>query len=206
MTLWKHSNVGRVVQIIGNVVDVEFASGQLPAIYNALRVEDEGELSTSKIDVTVEVQQHLGENRVRAVAMQPTDGLVRGMTAIDTGQPIAVPVGRETLGSRAQRPRRARRQTRRGQDRQDPPHPPRSPPVQHDAVRRTQRDAGIPNRLEVAAKICQPLGVEELEGEHVRGGLMHEIPNGRLPVGSSHAAFTAALRAGSSSEASRAGD
>ena len=98
MTLWKHTNVGRVVQIIGNVVDVEFASGQLPAIYNALRVEDEGELSTSKIDVTVEVQQHLGENRVRAVAMQPTDGLVRGMTAIDTGQPIAVPVGRETLG------------------------------------------------------------------------------------------------------------
>jgi len=98
MTLWKHTNVGRVVQIIGNVVDVEFGSGQLPAIYNALRVEDEGELSTSKIDVTVEVQQHLGENRVRAVAMQPTDGLVRGMTALDTGQPITVPVGRETLG------------------------------------------------------------------------------------------------------------
>jgi F-type H+-transporting ATPase subunit beta len=98
MTLWKHSNVGRVVQIIGNVVDVEFASGQLPAIYNALRVVDEAELSTAKIEVTVEVQQHLGENRVRAVAMQPTDGLVRGMTALDTGQPITVPVGRETLG------------------------------------------------------------------------------------------------------------
>lgn len=98
MTLWKHSNVGRVVQVIGNVVDVEFASGQLPAIYNALRVVDEGELSTEKLDVTVEVQQHLGENRVRAVAMQPTDGLVRGMSALDTGQPISVPVGRETLG------------------------------------------------------------------------------------------------------------
>ena len=81
MTLWKHTNVGRVVQIIGNVVDVEFASGQLPAIYNALVVKDEGELSTAKIDVTVEVQQHLGENRVRAVAMQPTDGLVRGMSS-----------------------------------------------------------------------------------------------------------------------------
>ena len=98
MTLWKHSNVGRVVQVIGNVVDVEFSSGQLPAIFNALRIVDEAELSTDKIEVTVEVQQHLGENRVRTVAMQPTDGLVRGMSALDTGQPISVPVGRDTLG------------------------------------------------------------------------------------------------------------
>jgi F-type H+-transporting ATPase subunit beta len=98
MTLWKHTNVGRVVQVIGNVVDVEFASGQLPAIYNALRVVDEQELSPEKIDITIEVQQHLGENRVRTVAMQPTEGLVRGMKALDTGQPITVPVGRETLG------------------------------------------------------------------------------------------------------------
>jgi F-type H+-transporting ATPase subunit beta len=98
MTLWKHTNVGRVVQVIGNVVDVEFASGQLPAIYNAVRIVDNEELSTEKLDIVVEVQQHLGENRVRTVAMQPTDGLVRGMKAIDTGQPITVPVGRETLG------------------------------------------------------------------------------------------------------------
>jgi F-type H+-transporting ATPase subunit beta len=98
MTLWKHTNVGRVVQIIGNVVDVEFPNGQLPAIYNAIRIVDEGELSIEKIEVTVEVQQHLGENRVRTVAMQPTDGLVRGMKALDTGSPIMVPVGRETLG------------------------------------------------------------------------------------------------------------
>ena len=98
MTLWKHTNMGRVVQIIGNVVDIEFANGQLPAIYNAVRIVDEGELSTEKLEVTVEVQQHLGENRVRTVAMQPTDGLVRGMKALDTGQPITVPVGRETLG------------------------------------------------------------------------------------------------------------
>ena len=82
MTLWKHTNVGRVVQVIGNVIDVEFANGQLPAIFNALRVVDEGKLSTHNIEVTVEVQQHLGENRVRAVAMQPTDGLVRGMTVL----------------------------------------------------------------------------------------------------------------------------
>ncbi len=98
MTLWKHTNVGRVVQVIGNVVDIEFASGQLPAIYNAVQVVDEKELSTEKLEVTVEVQQHLGENRVRTVAMQPTDGLVRGMKALDTGQPITVPVGRATLG------------------------------------------------------------------------------------------------------------
>ena len=98
MTLWKHTNVGRVVQIIGNVVDVEFGGGQLPAIYNAVRIVDEGELSNEKLEVTVEVQQHLGENRVRSVAMQPTDGLVRGMEATDTGQPIAVPVGEQVLG------------------------------------------------------------------------------------------------------------
>jgi F-type H+-transporting ATPase subunit beta len=98
MTLWKHTNVGRVVQVIGNVVDVEFASGQLPAIYNALHIVDEGELGTEKLDITAEVQQHLGENRVRTLAMQPTEGLVRGMKAVDTGQPISVPVGRETLG------------------------------------------------------------------------------------------------------------
>ncbi len=98
MTLWKHTNVGRVVQVIGNVVDVEFSSGQLPAIYNALRVVDEKELSSEKLEITVEVQQHLGENRVRTVAMQPTEGLVRGMKVLDTGQPITVPVGRETLG------------------------------------------------------------------------------------------------------------
>ncbi len=98
MTLWKHTNVGHVVQIIGNVVDVEFPNGQLPAIYNAIRIVDEGELSTEKLEVTVEVHQHLGENRVRTVAMQPTDGLVRGIKALDTGEPITVPVGRETLG------------------------------------------------------------------------------------------------------------
>ncbi len=98
MTLWKHTNVGRVVQVIGNVVDVEFSTGQLPAIFNALRIVDEKELSAEKLEITVEVQQHLGENRVRTVAMQPTEGLVRGMKALDTGAPITVPVGRETLG------------------------------------------------------------------------------------------------------------
>jgi F-type H+-transporting ATPase subunit beta len=98
MTVWKHANVGRVAQVIGSVVDVEFESGQLPAIYNAIRIVDEEKLSSVPLDIVVEVEQHLGENRVRCVSMKPTDGLVRGTRAIDTGQPITVPVGRETLG------------------------------------------------------------------------------------------------------------
>ena len=98
MTVWKHANVGRVVQVIGNVVDVEFQSGQLPAIYNAIQIVDDEKLSSVPVDIVVEVQQHLGENRVRTVAMKPTDGVVRGMKVLDTGRPITVPVGKETLG------------------------------------------------------------------------------------------------------------
>jgi F-type H+-transporting ATPase subunit beta len=88
-------NEGRVVQVIGPVVDVQF-DAQLPAILNSLRVrhEDKGQA----IDVTLEVASHIGDNRVRTIAMVPTDGLVRGMKALDTGQPITVPVGEETLG------------------------------------------------------------------------------------------------------------
>jgi F-type H+-transporting ATPase subunit beta len=91
------SNVGRVIQVIGPVVDVQFEGGHLPAIYNALRVVNEGG-NGDAIDVVVEVQQHLGENRIRAVAMKPTDGMQRGMPAHDTGAPISVPVGPATLG------------------------------------------------------------------------------------------------------------
>ena len=98
MTIWKHANVGRVVQVIGSVVDVEFQGGQLPAIYNAIRIVDEEKLSSVPVDIVIEVQQHLGENRVRTVSMKPTDGVVRGMKALDTGQPITVPVGKECLG------------------------------------------------------------------------------------------------------------
>jgi F-type H+-transporting ATPase subunit beta len=90
--------VGRVVSIIGPAIDVAFDEGYLPAIGNALRVVDNGELGKVAIDVVVEVAQHLGESRVRCVAMKPTDGMVRGMKAIDTGAPISVPVGRATLG------------------------------------------------------------------------------------------------------------
>jgi F-type H+-transporting ATPase subunit beta len=91
-------NIGRVVQIIGPVVDVEFDDGKVPAIYNAVRIQDDGKGGGVPIDVVTEVEQHLGENRVRCVSMLPTDGMVRGMKAIDSGQPILVPVGSGTLG------------------------------------------------------------------------------------------------------------
>ncbi len=90
-------NVGRVVQVIGPVVDVEFDKN-VPAIYNAVRIEGPGQGDVAAIDVIAEVEQHLGENRVRCVSMLPTDGMVRGMKATDTGQPIMVPVGPSTLG------------------------------------------------------------------------------------------------------------
>src|SRR5262245_61140319 len=89
--------VGRVVQVIGPVIDIEFPEG-LPAIYNAVRIVSDGSDGTAAVDVIAEVEQHLGENRVRTVAMKPTDGMTRGMQAIDTGAAISVPVGPETLG------------------------------------------------------------------------------------------------------------
>ena len=91
-------NVGRVVQVIGPVLDVEFQEHHLPEIYNAVRITSEGFDVPEPIDIIAEVQQHLGEGRVRAVAMKPTEGIVRGMKAIDTEGPITVPVGRATLG------------------------------------------------------------------------------------------------------------
>jgi len=91
-------HAGKIVQIIGPVVDVEFEAGHLPEIYNALRIQSDGKSGGEPIDVIAEVEQHLGENRVRAVAMKPTDGMQRGMTALDLGEPISVPVGPETLG------------------------------------------------------------------------------------------------------------
>jgi F-type H+-transporting ATPase subunit beta len=89
--------VGKVVQVIGPVVDVEF-DGHLPPIFNALRITSEGIDVPEPIDIIVEVEQHLGEGRIRCVSMKPTEGLVRGMKAFDTEEPIRVPVGRSTLG------------------------------------------------------------------------------------------------------------
>ncbi|MHB8754815.1 MAG: F0F1 ATP synthase subunit beta [Candidatus Acidiferrales bacterium] len=94
----KGANVGHVAQVIGPVVDVQFEEGHLPEIYNAVRITSEGFEVPEPIDIVTEVQQHLGEGRVRAVALKPTEGLVRGMKAVDTGAGISVPVGRGTLG------------------------------------------------------------------------------------------------------------
>ncbi|MGC9292322.1 MAG: F0F1 ATP synthase subunit beta [Acidobacteriaceae bacterium] len=91
-------NIGRVIQIAGPAVDVQFEEARIPLIYTALRVIDEGFSVPTPIDVILEVQQHLGEGRVRCVAMEATEGMVRGMKAIDLGTPITMPVGRETLG------------------------------------------------------------------------------------------------------------
>ncbi len=88
---------GIIVQVIGPVVDIDFEDGHLPEIYNAIKIPRTN-LEGQEEELIVEVQQHLGENRVRTVAMDTTDGLVRGMKAYDTGNPISVPVGPETLG------------------------------------------------------------------------------------------------------------
>src|SRR5258707_5086959 len=89
-------HTGRIAQVIGSTFDAEFEEGHLPEIYNALTVNSEQK--GVKISLTGEVQQHLGGNRVRCVALGSTDGLVRGMTVVDTGGPVTVPVGKETLG------------------------------------------------------------------------------------------------------------
>jgi F-type H+-transporting ATPase subunit beta len=91
-------NLGKVVQISGPAVDVQFNEKTMPSIYQALRVVSEGFTVPSEIDVILEVQQHIGEGRVRCVAMESTEGMVRGMKVIDLGGPITVPVGVPTLG------------------------------------------------------------------------------------------------------------
>jgi F-type H+-transporting ATPase subunit beta len=93
----KKVNFGKVVQVIGPVLDVEFESEHLPELYNALRIREKSDAG-AEIDVVVEVQQHIGRNQVRAVAMSSTDAVVRGMKVEDTGGPITVPVGEAALG------------------------------------------------------------------------------------------------------------
>ena len=91
-------NIGRIIQVAGPAVDVQFSETALPAIYSALRVTSEGFDVPAPINVILEVEQQIGEGRVRCVAMEPTEGMVRGMKAEDLGEPISVPVGRATLG------------------------------------------------------------------------------------------------------------
>jgi F-type H+-transporting ATPase subunit beta len=90
--------VGSVIQVAGPAVDCQFPEGQIPEVFTAIRIVSEGFDVPEPIDIICECEQHIGEGRIRTIAMQPTDGLVRGMKAISTGAPISVPVGRQTLG------------------------------------------------------------------------------------------------------------
>jgi len=89
---------GKVIQVAGPAVDIQFPEGQVPVIYTAIRITSEGYDVPSPINVITEVAQHIGEGRVRTIALEPTEGMVRGMKAISLGGPVTIPVGRETLG------------------------------------------------------------------------------------------------------------
>jgi len=90
--------IGKVVQVAGPAVDCQFPEGQIPLVYTAIRITSEGFDVPAPIDIICEVEQHIGEGRVRTIALQPTEGLVRGMHALNLGHPVMVPVGNETLG------------------------------------------------------------------------------------------------------------
>src|ERR1017187_1404411 len=92
------TKMGHIVEVIGPVVDVQFQEHHLPQIHNAVRITSEGFNVPEPLDIVAEVEQHLGEGRVRTVAMKPTEGVVRGMKAYDLGEGISVPVGRGALG------------------------------------------------------------------------------------------------------------
>src|SRR5437868_12887409 len=87
---------GKVIQIAGPAVDIQFPEHQIPVINTAIRITSEGFDVPTPVDVIVEVAQHIGEGRVRTIALQPTEGMVRGMKALDLGGPVTVPAGKET--------------------------------------------------------------------------------------------------------------
>jgi F-type H+/Na+-transporting ATPase subunit beta len=89
---------GRVIQVAGPTIEIQFPEGHVPKLFNAIKVTSEGFDVPIAVDITAEVAQHIGEGRIRTIAMEPTDGLVRGMKAVDTGGPITIPVGKPTLG------------------------------------------------------------------------------------------------------------
>ncbi len=97
-------NIGKILQVMGPVVDVEFEQGKLPTIYTALTISNPA-INDEADNLVVEVAQHLGDNVVRTIAMDVTDGLVRGMPVKDTGKPIMMPVGEAGSGTGAQRGR-----------------------------------------------------------------------------------------------------
>ena len=90
--------LGKVIQVAGPAVDIEFPEGQIPVIRTAIRITSEGYDVPEPISIICEVAQHIGESRVRTIALEPTDGLVRGMRAESLGEPVTVPVGKETRG------------------------------------------------------------------------------------------------------------
>src|SRR6202167_1418403 len=92
------TTLGKVIQVAGPAVDVEFPEGQIPVIRTAVRITSEGFNVPEPINIICEVAQHIGESRVRTIALQPTDGLVRGMHVENLGRAVTVPVGKETLG------------------------------------------------------------------------------------------------------------
>ncbi len=94
----KNTAIGHVIQVAGPAVDIQFPEGQIPLIHTAIKITSEGFTVPAPIDIICEVAQHIGESRVRTIALQPTDGLVRGMKAQSLGQPVTVPVGKQTLG------------------------------------------------------------------------------------------------------------
>ena len=94
----KDGVVGKIIQVAGPAVDIQFPEGQIPVIYTAVRVTSEGFNVPTPVNILVEVAQHIGEGRVRCIALEPTEGLVRGMKCISTGGPVTVPVGKQTLG------------------------------------------------------------------------------------------------------------
>ena len=87
-----------MIQVAGPTIEIQFDEGHIPKIYNAIRITSEGYNVPEPIDIIAEVAQHIGEGRVRTIAMEATDGLVRGMKAVDLGEPITIPVGKHTLG------------------------------------------------------------------------------------------------------------
>src|SRR5436305_14130298 len=93
-----NAKIGKVVQVAGPAVDCEFPEGQIPPIHTAIRITSAGFDAPEPIDIICEAEQHIGEGRIRTIALQPTEGLVRGMKAESLGSPVMVPVGKETLG------------------------------------------------------------------------------------------------------------
>src|SRR5512138_1260732 len=90
--------IGRVIQVAGPAVDIQFPEGQIPVINTAVRITSEGFNVPAPVDIITEIAQHIGEGRVRTIALQPTDGLVRGMKCESLGGPVSIPVGPQTLG------------------------------------------------------------------------------------------------------------